>query len=319
MKVAVIGLGSAGRRHATLALELGHEAVGFDPAADPPAGVSRAATLDEALAGAGAAVVASPSALHAEHATAALRAGLPTLVEKPLATSADDARAVAEAARRAGRPCGVAMNLRFHPGPVALRRLVEAGELGPVHLARASFGYDLRRWRPGTDYRRSYSAQAKLGGGILLDAIHELDELLWLLGPAAWVSAELAHLSDLEIDVEDTAVAMIGFASGALATLDLNFFEPAYRRGCLLAGANAVAEWDWARETVVVRAGEDRRELPAGIDVQDTYRAELADFLEAAATGGRPRTTAEDGVAAVELVEAARRSAAEGRRVELAA
>ena len=59
--------------------------------------------------------------------------------------------------------------------------------------------------------------RAALGGGILLDAIHELDYLLWLLGPVASVSAELDRVSDLEIDVEDTALLSLRFASGLSA------------------------------------------------------------------------------------------------------
>jgi predicted dehydrogenase len=317
MRVAVVGLGSAGCRHARLTMELGHEVIGYDPEARPD-GISAAPSLEAALDGADAAIVASPSAMHAEHALAAIDAGLPTLVEKPLAVEAADARDVLTAAERSDRACGVAMNLRFHPGPLALKRLVEEGELGRVLFGRASYGYDLRRWRPGTDYRQSYSARAELGGGILADAIHEVDELLWLLGPADTVSAQLAKVSDLEIDVEDLALLELRFASGALGSLDLNFFEPRYRRSCLLAGSDAVAVWDWVRGTVEVSDGEGNvRELPAAAEPEEGYRAELEDFFAAAGGDGAPRTTIAEGLAAVEVVEAARRSSSEGRAVEL--
>lgn len=317
MRVAVIGLGSAGSRHARLAAELGHEVTGYDPEVNPE-GISSAPSLEAVLDGADAAIVASPSAMHAEHALAAIDAGIATLVEKPLAANAAAAREVVEAADRSGRPCGVAMNLRFHPGPLALKRLVDEGGLGRVLFARASFGYDLRRWRPGTDYRQSYSARAELGGGILADAIHEVDELLWLLGPADAVSAQLAHVSDLEVDVEDLALLELQFSSGALGALDLNFFEPSYRRSCLLAGSDAVAEWNWVRGTVEVRDGEGGlRELAVAAEAEDGYRAELEDFLEAVANGGVPRTTIAEGLAAVEIVEGARRSSSEGRSIEL--
>jgi predicted dehydrogenase len=318
MRVAVIGLGSAGRRHARLAAELGHDVIGYDPEAQPE-GISAAPSLDAALDGTEAAIIASPSAMHAEHALAAIGAGMATLVEKPLATDAAAAREVLQAAERSGLTCGMAMNLRFHAGPIALKRLVQEGELGRVLFARASYGYDLRLWRPGTDYREGYSARAELGGGILLDAIHEVDELLWLLGPARSVSAELAQVSDLEIDVEDLALADVTFESGALGTLDLNFIEPAYRRTCLVVGAEAVAEWDWVRGTVEVRGRDGRSELPGSTEPEDAYRAELDDFIEAVKGSSAPRTTLADGAAAVQLVDAAKRSAAEGRRVELSA
>lgn len=315
----MIGLGSAGHRHARLAAQLGHRVTGYDPEASPPDGVDSVDSLGAALVDAEAAVIASPSAMHAEHALAALEAGVPTLIEKPLATSGTDARRVLAAAQGTRLCCGMAMNLRFHAGPIALKRLVEEGELGRILFARACFGQDLRLWRPGTDYRQTYSARAALGGGILLDAIHEIDELLWLLGPARSVSAELAHASDLEIDVEDLALAAVGFESGALGALDLNFFEPAYRRSCLLVGLQAVADWDWVRGTVAVRYRNEKvSEFPAATDPEDAYRAELSDFIGAVEDDRLPRTTLAEGVAAVEVVEAAKRSAAEGRRIELA-
>ena len=200
------------------------------------------------------------------------------------------------------------MNLRFHHGILGLRELLP--DLGELRLARSSFGYDLRLWRPGTDYRSSYSAQAALGGGILLDAIHELDYLLWLLGPVESVTAELDHVSELEIDVEDTALLSLRFASGALGAVDLNFVEPSYRRECLLVGSDAVAHWDWNGGAIRVRRGDNERTIDVACDVQETYRAVLEDFL----SGREPRTPAEDGLAALRIVDAARRSAAEGGR-----
>ena len=303
MKVAVLGLGSAGRRHAENARALGHEVVGFDPA-DPGA----AASMEEAIAESDAVVVASPSALHAEQAVAALSAGKPTLVEKPLAATVDDAERVARVAREGGVVCGVAMNLRFHRGILGLRDLLS--ELGELRFARSSFGYDLRLWRPGTDYRSSYSARAALGGGILLDAIHELDYLLWLLGPVESVAAELDRVSDLEIDVEDTALLSLRFASGALGAVDLNFVEPSYRRECLLVGSDAVARWDWNGGEITVRRGDEERTIDVACDVQETYRAVLEDFL----AGGEPRTSAAEGVDALRVVGAARLAAAKGIR-----
>lgn len=317
MIVAVLGLGSAGRRHARLLRGLGHDVVAFDPEPSAVAGVGLARSEEEAVEAAEAVVVASPSACHASQALMALGRGRPVLVEKPVAATVADGERVARAALEAGRVCAVAMNLRFHPALLRLRTLIAGPDLGPLRYARASYGHDLRRWRPGTDYRRSYSARADLGGGIVLDAVHELDYLLWLVGPVHSVSAEAGHVSPLEVDVEDLAVASLRFESGVLGSLDLNFFEPAYRRSCLLVGDDAVVSWDWVRETIELRGPGGERIQEVGCDLEDTYREELADFLEAVATGTDPRTTADEGVAALRLAEAIKRSAGTGMRVEL--
>jgi predicted dehydrogenase len=317
MRVAVIGLGSAGSRHARNLVALGHEVTGFDPTAtaDLPS-VRRASSVVAAVADAEAVVIASPSAHHAEHALAALTEGKHVLVEKPLATTVSEAETVVDAAESAGVVCGVAMNLRFHPGVFELKRLVDAGTLGTIRLAQASFGYDLRLWRPGTDYRHAYSARSDLGGGIVFDAIHEIDYLLWLLGPVATVSAETAQVSDLEIDVEDVALAILRFEFGAVGTVDLNFFEPAYRRGCVLVGSEAVARWDSSSRSVALRRnGRADRLLDVRTDLTETYSAEINDFVEAVADGRDPRASAAEGLTAVRVADAIKRSAALGQRL----
>jgi predicted dehydrogenase len=319
MRVAVIGLGSAGTRHAGNLLDLGHEVVGFDPVAPPlHEDVELSDTLDAAIGRADAVIVASPNSLHAEQALAALELRKPVLVEKPLAVTVVDAERVTAAAERTGAVCGVAMNLRFHPGVLELKRLVDDGTLGDVRFAQASFGYDLRRWHPESDYRLGYSARADLGGGIVLDAIHELDYLLWLFGAVDSVSAEVAHVSDLEIDVEDVAVAVLRFGSGAVGAVDLNFFEPAYRRGCTVVGSHAVARWDWRQETVALsRHGADDEIFDVRCDLAQTYRAELVDFVRSVELADEPAVPAVLGLAAVRLADAIKRSARSGHRIRV--
>jgi predicted dehydrogenase len=319
MKVAVLGLGSAGARHAHNLLDLGHEVAGFDPGPVAlPEGVMRVDSLESATVGASAVIVASPNSLHAEQAVACLERGKPVLVEKPLAVTIAEAESILAAEESAGVICGVAMNLRFHPGILELKRLLDEEALGAVRFVQASFGYDLRLWHPESDYRTGYSARADLGGGIVLDAIHELDYLLWLLGPVSTVSAELDHVSDLEIDVEDVAVAVLRFKSGAIGAVDLNFFEPTYRRGCLLVGSEAVARWDWQLATVTIgKPSAEERVVDVTGDLADTYRAELLDFLSAARGVGKPRAVAADGLAALRVADALKRSAALGQRLAL--
>jgi predicted dehydrogenase len=315
----VLGLGSIGSRHARNLLALGHEVVGFDPRPEADGEPwARAHSPGEALSGAEAVVVATPTSLHGEHALLALERGLPVLVEKPITVDPLEADRVVELADERGLTCGVAMNLRFHPGVLALRDLVSQGRLGEIRFAHVWCGSDLRTWRPGTDYRTSYSARADLGGGIVRDAIHELDYLTWILGPAASVTAEVAHVSDLQIDVEDIGAALIRLAGGALASVDLTYVDPVYRRGCMLVGAEATARWDWTRGSVEInRPDRDAEVLDAAAEVSDTYVAEMRDFIDAAQAGRAPRTSAEEGRDAVRLADALLRSASEGRRIAL--
>jgi predicted dehydrogenase len=310
---AVLGQGSIGRRHAGLLRELGHWVVTFDPIAD-------ADTRDEraALEAADAAVVASPTSEHLDQARRAVAAGCHVLVEKPLSTAAAGVDALLAEATAGGRLLAVAMNLRFHPGPRGVRDAIAAGEIGRPLTAAVSFGSYLPDWRPEADYRRSYSARSELGGGVLLDVVHELDYATWALGEVVEVSAWLERVSDLEIDVEDVALLHLRHASGALSSVQLDYLDRSYRRGCRVVGSEGTVSWDWGEEAVtVLRPGREPERRPAPSDVQAAYRAQAAAFAAAVGGGGGGLVSGEEGLAALRVIDAARESSATRRAVTL--
>jgi predicted dehydrogenase len=300
VRVAVLGQGSIGRRHTGILRDLGCDLVTYDPLAE-----GGAESEDAALDGADAAVVASPSSEHERQALAAIAAGVPVLVEKPLALDADGAGRVQRAAEDSGVPVDVAMNLRHHPGVLGARAAL--GEIGGVVRASAWCGSWLPGWRPGTDYREAYSAQRALGGGVLLDAIHEIDYVLWLLGPVRRSAGMTAHASSLELDVEDVAHVHIEHESGALSSITLDYLDREYHCGCRIVGDNGTIDWDWTRGSVRVHGPDGPRgEHAAPGDVAPTYVAQMERFLAVARGEQAPLVGAGGGRAALEVVDAVR-------------
>ena len=318
----MIGQGSIGRRHAGILVELGQEVVAYDPAPATAAvhRIQLAGSPESALDGADAAVIASPSSEHVAHARLAIDRSIPVLVEKPLAIDVRGASELDWLARERGTVLATAMNLRRHAGVSALAGLLHDGVLGPVFSARAWCGSWLPGWRPGADYRQGYSARAELGGGVLLDvAVHELDYLLWLLGPARSVIALATHASALDIDVEDIAAIALELESGAIAEVSVNYFDRSYHRGCRLVGERATAQWSWEEECLTVSgpdAPPERRPIPAA--VAPAYRRQMEDFLSAVRGEGGVVVDATAARRVLEVIDAARTSAHAGRRVMLA-
>jgi predicted dehydrogenase/RimJ/RimL family protein N-acetyltransferase len=321
MHIAVVGQGSIGRRHTEIALALGHELSVYDPdpAARSPAGVIAAESVTDCLEGADAAVVASPSSAHVAHARAAIELGVPVLVEKPLALDAAHAAELDLLARERGTLLSVAMNLREHPGVQALSARLSDDAVGSVLRASAWCGSWLPGWRAG-DYRHSYSARSELGGGALLDvAVHELDYLLWLIGPARSVSALARHTSELETDVEDVALIAMELASGAVAEVGVDYVDRSYTRGCRIVGSAGTLRWSWEEQLLTqydASGTTHRRALPS--DVAPTYRAQLERFLRAAREGLPAPVPAASARQVLAVIDAARVSSRAGRRVTLA-
>lgn len=320
VRVAVLGQGSIGRRHAEILRELGHEVVTYDPRENTAAvnGVERGPGELAVLSGATAAVVASPPNEHLRQARLALDSGVHVLVEKPFAPSVEGLAALGTLARKRSLVLGAAMNMRFHPGVATVHRLVSEGAIGRPLRASIWCGSWLPNWRPDVDYRDTYSAHRDLGGGVLLDAIHELDYAIWTLGPVRRVQGVLAHVSSLELDVEDVAALTLEHATGAIASVVLDYVDRSYHRGCRIVGEEGTVAWLWSEEKVVCSSGEGVVEsIDVASQVQATYRAEIESFIDAVVNDGAPATSAGEAADALAVADAARRASESGSTIDI--
>ena len=307
LRVLVLGAGSIGSRHARNLSMLGATVFVADPDEARAAAVAdaTAVTLDAAIQGAyDGVVVATPTSLHHEHATMALRLAPKVLVEKPLAATAAEADDLASSA---GDRVMVGYNLRCHAPVARFMQLVHTGSCGRVLHARLWFGSYLPDWRPSVDYRSTYSARADLGGGILADAIHELDLALWLLpGELTVNGAIVRRVGDLEIDVEDVALALFEHESGAAVAISLDYLSRAYRRGIEVVGTEGTARLDWATRTITVENAEGRRTEDAVADLADSYVDQAGRFLAWLRGDGKPPVGGREGARSVALADAVR-------------
>ncbi len=320
----VVGCGSIARRHAAKLQRLGvKRIVAVDPDAERlehmrrelgcEAAASLASALDE---GPGAVLICTPPSAHAAAALAAVERRIPCFVEKPAADTAAAAAKLMKAASRRRVPLAIGYQLRFHPAIAWIRRGLDERRWGPVQYVRAQVGQYLPDWRPWQDYRKSYTARRALGGGILLDASHEIDLALHLAGPAKSVTCAAARLSALDVDVEDTAEMILRFRGGAMGSVHLDMIRRAYDRSSQLLCRDGVVEWSYQDGTVREYSAKTKKWTKHSFtkDANAMYLSELAAFL-AYARGGAAGAlaTPADGLAALRVVEAAKSSSAAGR------
>lgn len=322
-RVLLVGLGSIGRRHARIARQLlpDAEIVALrhsDGAGPEEPGVDRSVrAMDEALAARPQiAVVANPASHHLDVALRLADAGVHLLVEKPIASSSRGVPELIDLCRARGVVLMTGYNLRFLASLRRFREIVHAGRVGRTLSVRAEIGQFLPAWRPGTDYRQTVSAQAALGGGVLLELSHDIDYLRWLFGEVSWVSAILSRQSALEIDVEDSAHLTLGFGPGTegvavIATLNMDFVRHDTTRTCTVIGDAGSLRWNAASGVVEVfepgaTAWTTLATEPADRDA--SYVAEWTHFLSCVERGAEPKVSGADGLAVLRVIDAARRS-----------
>ena len=263
--------------------------------------------------------IGSPSGLHADHITAAADRGLHVLVEKPVDISVARVDQALAAATRAGVKLGVFFQDRLKPDLVRAKKLIDDGRVGRVLLASARV-----KWYRPPDY---YSASrwrgtwALDGGGALMNqGIHTVDTLLWLLGPVTSVGAQTPTLLHA-IEVEDTAIATLTFASGAVATLEATTAAfPGYPRRIEITGTEGtIAIEGDALGAADLRAPLDAASTSGGVRnssesspvVSDAsaHQRIVEDFIDAIETDREPACSGREGRKSVAVVEAIYESA----------
>jgi RimJ/RimL family protein N-acetyltransferase len=150
-------------------------------------------------------------------------------------------------------------------------------------------------------------------------AVHELDYLLWLIGPARSVSALVRRVSELETDVEDVASISMELSSGGVAEIDVDYFDRAYTRGCRLVGSEGTLHWSWEDERLTrhdASGASSQMRVPS--DVAPAYHRQLERFLTAILDGAPPPVPAGEARRVLEVLDAARASSRSGRRVAVA-
>ena len=328
MRLLLTGLGSIGCRHLRNLQTLGYRDVvlyrtGRSTLPDDELGSLPVETdLDRALAHhPQAAIISNPTALHLPTALRAAQAGCHLLIEKPVSHALDGLDELQREVQVRGLYVLVGFQFRFHPGLRAIRQLIQEGAIGSIVHAHAHWGEYLLGWHPWEDYRRSYSARADLGGGVILTLCHPFDYLRWLLGEVESVSAIAGRLSGLELDVEDTADITLQFESGAIGTVHLDYVQRPPSHWLQITGQAGTIWWDNADGAVrCYRAETDQEEVllvPEGFERNTMFLDEMRHFLACVEGAEQPLVTLDDGIQALRIALAAKTSALEGRVVTL--
>ena len=324
-RIVVVGLGSIGRRHARLLQSRGDLQVEWCETSPEALSLARremgepsvlhptfAAVLDSPPA---MAVIATPHAMHADQAIAALEAGWHVLCEKPLSDSLERARAMAAAAENVKTVFTVGFQMHFHPAVKRVKALMEAGELGSIHHVHAHVGTYITLVNSRSRY------QASLPGALLMDYAHQPDLFHHLLSQRpAGVYAKGGQGGSLPLQSNPNFVALIcDYGTPLISTIHLNYLQMPDRNKLEVVGDRGWLALDLLQgELLLGRQSDSSTAREVFANERDVwYRDEHAAFLAAIAGERPPASPARDALVSSEVIQAALQSLATGRRVPL--
>ncbi len=268
MKVLVIGFGSIGSRHARILTELGCEVavvsrrrIDWKPSFFDIASAVKCFEPEYA-------VIANRTREHYQSLVALKAAGFKgvVMVEKPLF------------AGQARFPVGcfkkvvVGYNLRFHP---LIRSLRDQFKGRVILSAQTYVGKDLRTWRKGVDYRKSYSASRKQGGGVLRDLSHELDYMNWILGGWTAVAASGGHCSRLRIQSDDVYCLMLKTRRCANVLIQMNYIDKPGSRAMIFNSDDRTVKVDLIGQWIEINGRKRVVKVPRDQTYRDQHNAVL--------------------------------------------
>ncbi len=288
--------------------------------------------------------VCVPSGEHASLAIAALEAGKHVVVEKPVDVRLGPIDELIEAQRRTRRKVAVISQHRFDPASQVVHDAACSGRFGRLTLGTAEvLWWRSQEYYDSGEWRGTWELDG--GGALMNQSIHTIDLLQWMMGPVEEIAAYTGLLAHERIEVEDTAVAALRFANGALGTIvgttaaypgltarltvhgdrgsaiidgdRLSYFHAASEEG---GGRAYGAAGGGNQAEEVMRSFEEQAAATAGADPSQlsmAHRSQIRDFIEAVREDREPLVDAEEGRKGVEIILAIYESARTGRPVRL--
>ena len=320
MKFLIAGLGSIGRRHLRHLDELGESDIILyrtNNSTLPDEILEKyivETDLEKALEHKpDAAIVSNPTALHRETALPIIQAGCHLLIEKPISNDLSQIAELEKTVSENQSKVLVGFQFRHHPALKKIAELVKEEAVGRPISFRVHWGEYLPDWHPWEDYRQGYAARKDLGGGVVLTLTHPMDYLRMVFGEVKKLSAFAGQLSDLEIDVEDTAEIILQFENDVMGSLHLDFNQQPPKHQFEVICTDGTIVFDNDATAVQAYSAKDEKWIefpfPKDFERDHLFRDQMKHFLDIVYQDVSPICSLADGIQAQKLAMAVLKAA----------
>ncbi len=287
MKVVVVGYGSIGKRHVTNLISLGvKDIVLFRSSANGnELKLKEVSELEDIIkASPDFVIVCNPTSLHFETVMFLMQYHLNILCEKPFLHKPKEWDLLKPLLKNYKGITNIVFNLRYHPCIQKVKELLQNDSLGKIHSARFFVGQYLPDWRPETNHLDSYSASRQMGGGVVMDLVHEIDLAEYLLGkPQGEIHSIVNKVSDVTIDSVDIAEILYTTINAQIVSIHMDYLYRGYSRHFSICGKESNLNCDLFKNTIKI-TGDNNKEIGyfefKDFDRNDMYLNLLRDFIK---------------------------------------
>lgn len=282
MNILIVGLGSIAQKHIKalrlLNIKCCIYALRSNKDVDIQDGVTNIYDLDDLRVPVFFAIISNPTHLHARFIDILAEKGIPLFIEKPPIHILTDAETILEKINTRQTITYVACNLRFHPCLKYVKDVLCSDEIKRVNEVNVYCGSYLPDWRPGKDFRATYSSDEAMGGGVHLDLFHELDYTQWIFGKPINSNCIKKNNSSLNIDACDYANYVLDYQKFA-ASIILNY----YRRKPKRIMEILFEQDTWLVDILSNKISNDKGDIVYQVEnfnITDTYVAQMSYFID---------------------------------------
>lgn len=280
MNILIIGLGSVGKKHKTSIINRYPKSKIFALRSNKNSiheeGVENVYNISDIIVKINFIIISNPTYLHEETIIKCSYLECPLFIEKPVLSSLENAIKLSILINDLKIKTYVACNMRFHPSLIFLKNNIE--EIKPkINEVNVYFGSNLQNWRSGVDYRKIYSSNKDLGGGVHLDLIHEIDYCVWLFGKPLKINSTKRKVSNLQIDSFDFASYTLSY-NGFTVNIILNYYRVNPKRVIEIVCETDIYITDLI-ENYVYSVNEMKNLYHDNFDILKTYDDQLVYFV----------------------------------------
>lgn len=284
MKVIMIGLGSIGKRHANIIINkypdihiYGYRNKNSEETED----IKNIYNIEEAFSyKPDIAFITNPTSLHVDMALLAAKNGCHLFVEKPLSNNLYNIEKLINIVKKKGLITLMGCNMRFNPILLEIKKHVDEKLFGNVLSFNITCGSYLPEWRPWQDYTKSYSALNKLGGGVVLDLIHEIDYAKWIFGNFTEIDSSIGRISNLNIETEDYADIILKTNKNVIGTVHLDYYRKVAKREVEIVFENGILIGDLINNKLSFITKEQEKILKFSFDRNYMYEEQIKYFMQ---------------------------------------